>query len=491
LYLLDRGVAREIQDLTGGDAVAAGRTRQALLLLRKHVNGARVRSLRRVAGERVVVIETGPVLLALRLSGVAALSLVVDDAVVATLGEGPPAWPLPREAPQYEWDQIAADVVARALAEAAGHSPVRAILSVAPAFGPRLAHQLDGSAESLETLRSRLRGARPTMIAPLPVAEWIDASLAADGAVALLPFAPVVVKGVVLHPSSWVAASALFLRASVRGQRFQEERRRRLDEARRTFRRLAKLLAHLEDDQRRMAEPEALRRLGEALLAVPAHETPGGESVQVPDPYAPEEILEISIDGRMSLARNAERLFEKARRMERARRQVAQRIALARAEIEAARRTEEVVFLAQEAKSLSPPPPDATVRPAVNESSGPRRYLTSRGLTLLVGRGAKENHHITFGVARPEDLWLHARDVPGAHVILRDDEGRARADDIRESAEVAAFFSEKKSEGRVDVHVTRRKHIRPGRGGAGRVTIGHSDTLRVEPRDPEGRLRRR
>ncbi|HEY6553341.1 MAG TPA: NFACT RNA binding domain-containing protein, partial [Vicinamibacteria bacterium] len=282
-----------------------------------------------------------------------------------------------------------------------------------------------------------------------------------------------------------------FLLARLRGHRFHEERRRRLDEARRSVRRLGKLLAHLEDDRRGMAEPDALRRLGEALLAVPARDTPGGESVQVPDPYAPGEILNIPIDGRMSLARNAERLFEKARRMERAHRQVEQRIASARAEIEAARRTEEAVLLAQDAKSLYAPLPDTAVRPTADESSGPRRYLTSRGLTLLVGRGAKENHHITFAVARPEDLWLHARDVPGAHVILRDDEGRAAADDLREGAEVAAFFSEKKSEGRVDVHVTRRKHIRPGRGGAGRVIIGHSDTLRVEPRDPEGRLRRR
>ena len=44
---------------------------------------------------------------------------------------------------------------------------------------------------------------------------------------------------------------------------------------------------------------------------------------------------------------------------------------------------------------------------------GPRAYLTSRGLSVLVGRGARENHRLTFAVARPEDLWLHARDVPG------------------------------------------------------------------------------
>ena len=59
----------DLQELAGGEGAAAGRTRQALLLLRKHVNGARVQSLRRIPGERVVVIETGTALLALRLSG--------------------------------------------------------------------------------------------------------------------------------------------------------------------------------------------------------------------------------------------------------------------------------------------------------------------------------------------------------------------------------------------------------------------------------------
>jgi predicted ribosome quality control (RQC) complex YloA/Tae2 family protein len=110
---------------------------------------------------------------------------------------------------------------------------------------------------------------------------------------------------------------------------------------------------------------------------------------------------------------------------------------------------------------------------------------------VLVGRGARENHRLTFAVARPEDVWLHARDVPGAHVIVRDPEGRASADDLREAAELAAFFSAAAQQPQVDVHVTRRKHVRPGRGGAGRVRVGHSDTLRVAPRDPEGRLRKR
>jgi hypothetical protein len=56
---------------------------------------------------------------------------------------------------------------------------------------------------------------------------------------------------------------------------------------------------------------------------------------------------------------------------------------------------------------------------------------------------------------------------------------------------VAAFFSGAAGERAVDVHCTRRKHLRPAKGGAGRVLIGHSETLRVMPKDPEGRLRRR
>jgi len=489
LYWLTREEARGFQALAGGEVAAAGRTRQAVLLLRKHVNGARVRSLRRIAGERMVVIETGTATLAFRLSGAApALTLVALGSVLASMGEGPPAWPLPGAAPQNDWDSIEANQLAWACREAGEGSRVRAILSVAPALGPRLARELDGSAASLAALREQLRAARPTLVAPAAVADWNDAALG-ETPVTLLPFAPREAKGTVIHLESWIAASALFLRARLRGGRFVGERRRRLDEARRTVRRLARLDLHLRDDLAGMSDPAGLRRQAEALLALPLGQALAGEEVAVPDPYSPDTRLGVRIDPRLSVAQNAERLFEKARRIERARRQIEERIGQNRSEMDLAWRSEQEVLGTREASAFGAPLPEEA-RPGA-EARGPRRYLTSRGLTLLVGRGAKENHHLTFGVARPEDLWLHARDAPGAHVILRDDEGRAGADDLREGAEVAAFFSERKDEGQVDVHVTRRKHLRPGRGGAGRVTISHSDTLRVAPRDPEGRLRRR
>jgi predicted ribosome quality control (RQC) complex YloA/Tae2 family protein len=160
-----------------------------------------------------------------------------------------------------------------------------------------------------------------------------------------------------------------------------------------------------------------------------------------------------------------------------------------RSALAAARADESKLLDARDLADFEPrAPADVTGQSA---SAGPRQYLTTRGLSMLVGRGARENHHVTFQVARPEDLWFHVRDAPGAHVILRDNEGRASAEDLREAAEVAAFFSEARGSGLVDVHATRRKHVRPARGGPGRVFVAHSDTLRVSARDPEGRLRRR
>jgi predicted ribosome quality control (RQC) complex YloA/Tae2 family protein len=212
--------------------------------------------------------------------------------------------------------------------------------------------------------------------------------------------------------------------------------------------------------------------------------------VEVEDPHAPGRRLTIPLDPRLGGLANAERMFDRARRAQRARHQVELRLREARSELAAAREDEARVLGARDRDELPGPGGDEGEGPA-DAAASTRHYLTGRGLSVLVGRNARENHHLTFRVAGPEDLWLHARDVPGSHVVVRDAEGRAGADDLREAAEVAAFFSEARRESLVDVHVTRRKHVRPARGGPGRVFIAHSDTLRVAPRDPEGRLRRR
>jgi hypothetical protein len=489
VYWLARDSARSLS----GDDTVTGRARQALLLLRKHVNGARVVAVERIAGERVLVLHARDASLALRLSGSApALSLAVDGAALGTLGEGVPAWPLPPESPEREWDRLdpARFEAAVAAAQADGRSLARAVLAACPGLGPRLARETDGSAASFVALRERLQHVQPTLLVPGPAGSWHDDELADPSAVVLTPVPLSAFRGTVLRPGSWLEAGAVFLEGRRRGAAFERGRRAALAEARRRIRRLEQLEANLAKDLASLADETVLRRHAEALLAFARHGEAGRESIELEDPYEPGRRITVALDARLGGLGNAERMFEKARRVERARHQVELRLRETRSELAAAREREAVVLDARDRDQLPAPGEDAG-EARQEAGRGPRHYLTGRGLSVLVGRNARENHHLTFRVARPEDLWLHARDVPGSHVVLRDDEGRAGADDLREAAEIAAFFSEARRESLVDVHVTRRKHVKPARGGPGRVFVAHSDTLRVAPRDPEGRLRRR
>ena len=490
LYLLTRDEARP---LSAEDEAPAGRTRQALLLARKHLEGARVARLERIAGSRTMTLEAGPATLALRLGGASpALTLAVGGAALATAGDGPPAWPPPEPDPEREWDSIdprrfAAEVEE---ARARGWSDVRAHVSACPPLGPALARLLATGALSFDELRALLAGARPTLVAPGVPEQCDDADLAGRGAVRLLPFVPPDPGGAVLHPPSWTAAAAMYLSAFTRGQRFTQAQRRTLDDARRRMQRLQQLHARLLHDRSGLPSPAELRRQAEALLAMGGTAPPAADHVDVPDPYDPERRLRIAVDARLTLPVNADRFFDKARRIDRAARHVDQRLGATRADLERARAQEAAALFARNAADLAAPEPRPEARGVGAAGGGPRRYLTSRGLEVLAGRGARENQRITFDVAGPEDWWLHARDVPGAHVVLRDPEGRASEQDVREAAEVAAFFSTARGDAQMDVHATRRKHVRPA-GGAGRVRVLHSETVRVQPRDPEGRLRKR
>ena len=115
----------------------------------------------------------------------------------------------------------------------------------------------------------------------------------------------------------------------------------------------------------------------------------------------------------------------------------------------------------------------------------PRRFRTPTGDTLLLGRTARQNAQITFEVANPDDLWLHAREMPGAHVILR--VGRGRPTELVElAASLAAYYSDGRGATRVPVDVTERRFVRriPG-AGPGMVTYRNERTVQARPRSEE------
>jgi predicted ribosome quality control (RQC) complex YloA/Tae2 family protein len=110
----------------------------------------------------------------------------------------------------------------------------------------------------------------------------------------------------------------------------------------------------------------------------------------------------------------------------------------------------------------------------------PLRVVAEEGMIILVGRSARQNHEITFRRAGPDDLWLHAVDVPGSHVIVLSG-GRAVPEGVlRRAAKLAAHHSAARGEAGVLVAYTRRRYVRPIRGGRpGMVTYRREETIRV------------
>ena len=106
------------------------------------------------------------------------------------------------------------------------------------------------------------------------------------------------------------------------------------------------------------------------------------------------------------------------------------------------------------------------------------------GYTILIGRNAKNNDLLTKQYAFKEDLWLHARDVSGSHVIIKNQPGKKfPAPVIERAAELAAFFSKRKTDSLCPVIVTPKKYVRKLKGmPEGAVIVDKEDVIMVVPK---------
>ena len=140
--------------------------------------------------------------------------------------------------------------------------------------------------------------------------------------------------------------------------------------------------------------------------------------------------------------------------------------------------------------SVRAAPPDAPRAAAPSPRRGAprvarpyREYRSSGGLDIWVGRGAASNDVLTFHESAPDDVWMHARDSAGAHVILRwsaDEPPPVR--DLVEAAALAAWHSKSRGSTVVPVDWTRRKHVRKPRGAPpGSVTVERTKSIAARP----------
>ncbi|MDW8212272.1 MAG: NFACT RNA binding domain-containing protein [Roseiflexaceae bacterium] len=270
-------------------------------------------------------------------------------------------------------------------------------------------------------------------------------------------------------------------------QQRRDALRERLNDARE---RLERQRSALQAELQRAADLDRLRWEGEMIFAFLHALTPGQDHLEV-------EGRTITLDPRKSPVECAQERFraydkaksalaglpERLRAVELRLAGLDETLAL----LDLAERFEEIEAIAREAEAegyLGPAPAErARKRPA--RPMPPLRVESSDGFTIYVGRTAQQNEQVTFRLGAPDDLWLHVRGAPGAHVIIKTGGRDVPERTIEEAAALAAYYSSLRSSVSVDVEIARRRHVRKVRGGpAGLVTYQAERAVRVAPRSP-------
>ncbi|MEX1024932.1 MAG: NFACT RNA binding domain-containing protein [Planctomycetota bacterium] len=300
-----------------------------------------------------------------------------------------------------------------------------------------------------------------------------------------------------LAPLSWRVEASLG--AAARAQRTVDVR---ADLARRLARRRKSTAARLAGlvEQARIAERvDRLRQDAELLKAALGDVPRGAREITLVDWFDPEQSERtVELDPKRSPLENLERLFARAKKLERTARNLPAEQALAEAELAGLdallERVEAGDPAALEAEAVAAgwikPRQAQNEREAAHKKAAPRlpyhRFTGLRGSEIRVGRSAKDNDRLTTREARGNDLWLHTADTPGSHVVLRLERGREPDDDeVLDAATLAVHFSPLAGAKRARVHVAFVKHVKKPKGvppGTVHLSGGKIREVRVEPR---------
>ncbi|MBL8696079.1 MAG: DUF814 domain-containing protein [Planctomycetes bacterium] len=227
----------------------------------------------------------------------------------------------------------------------------------------------------------------------------------------------------------------------------------------------------------------AIRRRAE-LLSSARHTIPRGATEAVLIDYYDSELpqIRIALDPSVPIARAAERLFLKARKLEEGLHLVLREVEIVEQEkrrLEEARRSLEdcadLAALAElaeelEAAKVLPPPARSKTRSQSERRRDPeaefRRFQSADGVEILVGKNAEQNDRLTFRVARGNDLWLHVGGgAGGSHVVVRlSQEASCPQETLLDAATLAVHYSQSRGAARAEVIVTQRKFVSKARG---------------------------
>ena len=245
------------------------------------------------------------------------------------------------------------------------------------------------------------------------------------------------------------------------------------------------------------AEESDIYRIKGELLNANLHRVKAGDKcIRVISYYDGSEI-EISLDERFSAAKNAQNYFKKYSKLKSSAKEKRSQLKECEAEISylesvqglaASVSTHEEIELLRNELILQG---HLRGRKAVDRKNGksakpkPRRFTTAQGYEVAIGRSNTENDYITFKLGGKTDLWFHAKDIPGSHVLLFTGGCEPDADTIYEVAAIAAFYSKAKDSENVPVDYVPLRYVKkPAGAKPGMVVFTNNRTVWINPKEP-------
>ena len=236
---------------------------------------------------------------------------------------------------------------------------------------------------------------------------------------------------------------------------------------------------------------EEFRQKGE-LLTTFLHQVPNDQDQVILDNYYTNQPITIALDKALTPNQNAQRYFKRYQKLKEAVKYLTDLIEETKATILYLESVETVLNQAglEEIAEIREELIQTGFirrrqREKIQKRKKPEQYLASDGKTIIyVGRNNLQNEELTFKMARKEELWFHAKDIPGSHVVISGN--LDPSDEVKtDAAELAAYFSQGRLSNLVQVDMIEVKKLnKPTGGKPGFVTYTGQKTLRVTP-DPK------
>ena len=219
----------------------------------------------------------------------------------------------------------------------------------------------------------------------------------------------------------------------------------------------------------------------------------GMEEIEVSNFYDPDyKNIKISLNKNLTPSENAQKYFKKYNKMKTAKKELTSQIKISEEEInyleniilsiEHCENLDELKDIRDELSKVGYLKSSSKNKKEMKSTTKPMEFISSDGFKIFVGKNNKQNDNLTLKVASNDDIWLHTKNIPGSHVIIKTEGKNVSETAIFEGAMLAGYFSKSKMSSQVPVDYTKRKNVKKPNGAKpGMVIYETNSTIYVTP----------